>query len=194
MWRDILGPGPRDWSTTKLFYKTSPATSRLSLESSLRVWQFSCQAFRQPAPEDLPLTEIWDYDLNKHFYYIYFLKLLFIVFFEVNNFNREASKIMLFTISYFSTLWLSWLVVWRSSFLMFLTTSSCRWVPVIKLSQHRHPSPLLSLLRHSERSCWPENLCLRRSWNTPRRKMLLKTRLIPSCIPSLAPDRGERRS
>ena len=106
-------PGPKRLMNNQTILQNFTCYFKVESRIFSRIWQFSCQAFRQPAPKDLPLTEIWDYDLNKHFYYIYFLKLLFIVFFEVNNFNREASKIMLFTISYFSTLWLSWLVVWR---------------------------------------------------------------------------------
>ena len=44
---------------------------------------YCLKGFREPPPKDLPLTENWDYELNVHYYYIYFLKLVFIVLFEV---------------------------------------------------------------------------------------------------------------
>ena len=44
----------------------------------------ACQAFREPAPPDLPLDQSWNYDLNEAFVLIVTAKFIFIFIFEVS--------------------------------------------------------------------------------------------------------------
>ena len=48
------------------------------------------QAFREPAPKDLPANQEWDFDLNEAFILILALKFVFIVVFEVIFLKKVA--------------------------------------------------------------------------------------------------------
>ena len=43
------------------------------------------QAFREPAPPELPLTQKWLYNLNEDFVFIMIMKIVFVIIFEVKN-------------------------------------------------------------------------------------------------------------
>ena len=90
-------PGPLKWENNKTIEQNFTCYFKVRRQTETEILRvFTVQGFRQPPPKELPLTEKWHYNLNVHFYFIYFLKLLFIVFFEVMIRNKEVSKLMSF--------------------------------------------------------------------------------------------------